>query len=310
MALRNQPRPSHGHGCPGTTPGDPRTLARLPYGALVPSQCLVFYGTWISASDQGNRCPISQRYPICDLPHAKKIIAFHKISEVMDLVPEEACLRSGGAGGPKCTCEVPQIGAAAPIRPATGFADERREGRTIFRIGKPLILQREAGDQRIAWRAGESSVTAGMRHRPGARCPAAHDTARAVIGAAGHAAAFRKRIGYSVGIASAPGREEGAIPSLFSGVAPGSAGAGHGLPPARYLAQLRRLHHARAPAASAYAPATSATSWISTGAFPGRVATPTAARAPMPWAPNSARRKAEAWSASLAWASNPGSAAM
>ncbi|WP_172328151.1 Xaa-Pro peptidase family protein [Mangrovicoccus sp. HB161399] len=53
---------------------------------------------------------------------------------------------------------------------------------------------------------------------PGRPCSAAHDAAQAVIDAAGHTAAFRKRIGYSMGAAFAPDWGEGAILSLFSGV--------------------------------------------------------------------------------------------
>ena len=53
---------------------------------------------------------------------------------------------------------------------------------------------------------------------PGAPCAAAHLAAQAVIDAAGHTAAFRKRIGYSMGVAFAPDWGEGAILSLFSNV--------------------------------------------------------------------------------------------
>ncbi|MCB1447858.1 MAG: aminopeptidase P family protein [Rhizobiaceae bacterium] len=54
--------------------------------------------------------------------------------------------------------------------------------------------------------------------RPGLPCAAAHDAAQSVIDAAGYSAAFRKRIGYSMGAAFAPDWGEGAILSLFSGV--------------------------------------------------------------------------------------------
>ena len=53
---------------------------------------------------------------------------------------------------------------------------------------------------------------------PGAQCAAAHLAAQAVIDAAGYTAAFRKRIGYSMGVAFAPDWGEGAILSLFSDV--------------------------------------------------------------------------------------------
>ena len=54
--------------------------------------------------------------------------------------------------------------------------------------------------------------------RPGIPCCEAHAAAQRVIDAAGHTAAFRKRIGYSMGIAFAPDWGEGAILSLFSDV--------------------------------------------------------------------------------------------
>ncbi len=54
--------------------------------------------------------------------------------------------------------------------------------------------------------------------RPGAPCSAPHQAAQAVIDAAGYTAAFRKRIGYSMGVAFAPDWGEGAILSLFTGV--------------------------------------------------------------------------------------------
>ncbi|MCX8998369.1 Xaa-Pro peptidase family protein [Rhizobiaceae bacterium BDR2-2] len=53
--------------------------------------------------------------------------------------------------------------------------------------------------------------------RPGAPCSAAHDAAQRVIDAAGYTQAFRKRVGYSMGVAFAPDWGEGAILSLFSG---------------------------------------------------------------------------------------------
>ena len=54
--------------------------------------------------------------------------------------------------------------------------------------------------------------------RPGVPCAAAHEAAQHVIDAAGYTAAFRKRIGYSMGVAFAPDWGEGALLSLFTGV--------------------------------------------------------------------------------------------
>ncbi|TDE38470.1 M24 family metallopeptidase [Antarcticimicrobium sediminis] len=54
--------------------------------------------------------------------------------------------------------------------------------------------------------------------RPGVPCAAVHEAAQAVIDDAGYSAAFRKRVGYSMGVAFAPDWGEGAILSLFTGV--------------------------------------------------------------------------------------------
>ncbi|RYH06082.1 Xaa-Pro peptidase family protein [Tropicimonas sp. IMCC6043] len=54
--------------------------------------------------------------------------------------------------------------------------------------------------------------------RPGVPCAEIHNTAQAVIDAEGYTAAFRKRVGYSMGVAFAPDWGEGAILSLFSNV--------------------------------------------------------------------------------------------
>lgn len=53
---------------------------------------------------------------------------------------------------------------------------------------------------------------------PGRPCSAPHMAAQAVIDEAGHTAAFRKRIGYSMGTAFAPEWGEGKVLSLFTGV--------------------------------------------------------------------------------------------
>ncbi|MBO9101536.1 MULTISPECIES: M24 family metallopeptidase [unclassified Rhizobium] len=54
--------------------------------------------------------------------------------------------------------------------------------------------------------------------RPGVPCSAAHEAAQRVIDDGGYTAAFRKRIGYSMGVAFAPDWGEGGMLSLFSGV--------------------------------------------------------------------------------------------
>lgn len=54
--------------------------------------------------------------------------------------------------------------------------------------------------------------------RPGVACCVPHNAAQKVIDDAGYTAAFRKRIGYSMGVAFAPDWGEGAILSLFADV--------------------------------------------------------------------------------------------
>lgn len=54
--------------------------------------------------------------------------------------------------------------------------------------------------------------------RPGVPCSLPHEAAQAVIHAAGYSNAFRKRIGYSMGVAFPPDWGEGAILSLFADV--------------------------------------------------------------------------------------------
>ena len=80
-------------------------------------------------------------------------------------------------------------------------------------IGRPPAEAKAMMD--TALRALDAALAA---MRPGAPCSAAHDAAQSVIDAAGYTAAFRKRIGYSMGAAFAPDWGEGAILSLFSGV--------------------------------------------------------------------------------------------
>jgi Xaa-Pro dipeptidase len=66
--------------------------------------------------------------------------------------------------------------------------------------------------------AGDALEAALTQCRPGLPCSAPHDAAQDVIDRAGHTNAFRKRIGYSMGVAFAPDWGEGGILSLYSGV--------------------------------------------------------------------------------------------
>ncbi|MEO3997953.1 Xaa-Pro peptidase family protein [Mesorhizobium sp. CAU 1732] len=80
-------------------------------------------------------------------------------------------------------------------------------------IGNPPAEARHMMD--TALRALDAALAV---MRPGVPCSHPHDAAQAVIDAAGYTAAFRKRIGYSMGAAFAPDWGEGGILSLFSGV--------------------------------------------------------------------------------------------
>lgn len=80
-------------------------------------------------------------------------------------------------------------------------------------IGHPPAEARRMMD--AALRALDAAL---MAMRPGVPCSSPQAAAQAVIDAAGFTAAFRKRIGYSMGAAFAPDWGEGAILSLFSDV--------------------------------------------------------------------------------------------
>lgn len=80
-------------------------------------------------------------------------------------------------------------------------------------IGPPPDAARRMMD--VALRALDAALAA---MRPGRPCCDPHNAAQAVIDDAGYADAFRKRIGYSMGIAFAPDWGEGALLSLFAGV--------------------------------------------------------------------------------------------
>lgn len=80
-------------------------------------------------------------------------------------------------------------------------------------IGPPPDAARRMMD--VALRALDAALAA---MRPGAPCSNAHEAAQKLIDEAGFGPAFRKRIGYSMGIAFAPDWGEGGILSLFDGV--------------------------------------------------------------------------------------------
>ncbi|MFK3779549.1 M24 family metallopeptidase [Agrobacterium sp. NPDC089420] len=79
-------------------------------------------------------------------------------------------------------------------------------------IGSPPIEARRMMD--CALKALDAALAA---IRPGVSCAEPHAAAQRVIDAAGYTAAFRKRIGYSMGVAFAPDWGEGALLNLFTG---------------------------------------------------------------------------------------------
>ncbi|MBY5416539.1 M24 family metallopeptidase [Rhizobium leguminosarum] len=84
--------------------------------------------------------------------------------------------------------------------------------RTIWLGTPPVEAQRMMDCSLHALDAALASI------RPGVPCSVPHNSAQTVIDEAGYTAAFRKRIGYSMGVAFAPDWGEGAILSLFSDV--------------------------------------------------------------------------------------------
>jgi Xaa-Pro dipeptidase len=84
--------------------------------------------------------------------------------------------------------------------------------RTVW-IGQPPAEAVRMMD--CALRALDAAIRAIV---PGAPCSRPHEAAHAIIAEAGYENAFRKRIGYSMGIAFAPDWGEGAILSLFSDI--------------------------------------------------------------------------------------------
>ncbi|MCM2435874.1 M24 family metallopeptidase [Agrobacterium rosae] len=84
--------------------------------------------------------------------------------------------------------------------------------RTVWLGAPPTEAQRMIDCSLRALDAALASI------RPGVPCSVPHNAAQAVIDEAGYTAAFRKRIGYSMGVAFAPDWGEGAILSLFADV--------------------------------------------------------------------------------------------
>ncbi|NKK75602.1 M24 family metallopeptidase [Rhizobium leguminosarum bv. viciae] len=134
-------------------------------------------------------------------------------SEVMAMEP---LVSSGPRSGlPHMTWRRRQLIAGDPVFLELAGSHARYHAalmRTVW-IGQPPVEARRMMDCSLA------ALDAALSEiRPGVPCSAPHEAAQRVIDAAGYTAAFRKRIGYSMGVAFAPDWGEGGILSLFSGV--------------------------------------------------------------------------------------------
>ncbi len=134
-------------------------------------------------------------------------------SEVMAMEP---LVSSGPRSGlPHMTWRRRQLIAGDPVFLELAGSHARYHAalmRTVW-IGQPPVEARRMMDCSLA------ALDAALDEiRPGVPCSAPHEAAQRVIDAAGYTAAFRKRIGYSMGVAFAPDWGEGGILSLFSGV--------------------------------------------------------------------------------------------
>lgn len=135
-------------------------------------------------------------------------------SEAMAMEP---LVSSGGRSGlPHMTWRRRVMGQGDPVFLELAGSHARYHGalmRSVW-IGEPPAEARRMMD--CAERALDAALAA---IRPGVPCSAPHEAAQAVIDTAGYTQAFRKRIGYSMGVAFAPDWGEGGILSLFTGVA-------------------------------------------------------------------------------------------
>ncbi|XHM74927.1 Xaa-Pro peptidase family protein (plasmid) [Mesorhizobium sp. ANAO-SY3R2] len=148
-----------------------------------------------------------------DVTAAMMAAAISAGSEAMAMEP---LVSSGPRSGiPHATWRRRKMGAGDGVFLELAASHDRYHAalmRSVW-IGSPPVEAQAMMD--TALRALDAALAA---MRPGEPCAAAHDAAQAVIDAAGYTAAFRKRIGYSMGAAFAPDWGEGAVLSLFSDV--------------------------------------------------------------------------------------------
>jgi Xaa-Pro dipeptidase len=134
-------------------------------------------------------------------------------SEAMAMEP---LVSSGPRSGlPHMTWRRRVLGAGDPVFLELAGSHDRYHAalmRAVWIGTPPVEAQRMMDCSLRALDAALASI------RPGIPCCVPHNAAQRVIDEAGYTAAFRKRIGYSMGVAFAPDWGEGAILSLFADV--------------------------------------------------------------------------------------------
>ncbi len=138
------------------------------------------------------------------------------VSSGSEAMAMEPLVSSGGRSGlPHMTWRRRVLAKGDPVFLELAGSHARYHGalmRSVW-IGEPPAEARRMMD--CAERALDAALAA---IRPGEPCAAPHQAAQAVIDTGGYTEAFRKRIGYSMGVAFAPDWGEGGILSLFTGV--------------------------------------------------------------------------------------------
>ena len=128
---------------------------------------------------------------------------------------EPLCSVGKRTGVPHGTWRRGKLGANAPAFLEMSSCHDRYHA-TLMRcawVGTPPDEARRMMD--VCLQGLEAGLS---KLKPGNTCAEVHDACQAVIDAAGYTDAFKKRLGYSVGISFAPDWGEGQVLSLFTGV--------------------------------------------------------------------------------------------
>jgi Xaa-Pro dipeptidase len=128
----------------------------------------------------------------------------------------EPLVSSGPRSGiPHATWRRRRIGDGDAVALAMAACRDRYHA-ALMRTAHVGVPPPELRDMEAACREGLQAALDAMR--PGEPCEAPHIACQRVIDRAGFTDNFRKRTGYSIGIAFAPDWGEGAILSLYTGV--------------------------------------------------------------------------------------------